>query len=179
MQYLERFTKRERVIGLTTLIIAVCIASYVLAIEPLALKWFALRAQAIKAESDLARLESLVEYKDTIERESKRLKGAVAKGQTEQDLRVALLQEVDAVARVCGLELSSVKPTTARKEGAFLRYGIELQVHCAGHQFAKLLQAFQEPEHLLRTDKMTVSVGPSDPPMTATLTLSKLVRLEK
>lgn len=178
MTGLSRLSRRERNIAAVTLGLALVTGLYVYCGEPVALRWLDLHRQVVAAEEELAQLRNLTEHKDRIEREYRKLQGAVTTGRTEQELKVTLLSEIDGLARGCGLEVSSVKPTSVRKEGLFERYGIELQVHCAGHQFAKLLAGLQSPEHLMRTDQVTISVGPGEPPMTVTLRISKLARLE-
>lgn len=151
---------------------------YGYAIEPLATRWIELHDRARKAESELAQLQDLIEHRDAIEREHARLKNAVTTGASEQELQVSLFNEVDKLARDCGLELSAVRPLAAKKETGFSRYGLELQVHCEGHELVKLLQRMQDQEHLLHIDHLSMAVGPGTPPITVTVKASKLARVE-
>ncbi len=174
---LRRLTKRERTIAITAAVVAVAAALYVYAVEPLVLRGFALHRRVQIAEQELAQLRSLVEHRDAIEEEYRRLKGAVTVGRTEQGVKVALLAEVDGLARSCALDVSSVRPTVAAEAGDFYRYGVELQAGCEGHQFVKFLQAMQEPDHLLHADLVSFVVGRGQSPLTVTLRISKLAKL--
>jgi len=179
MVQVRRLTQRERTIATTTIVAAVAAALYVYAAEPLALRGLALHRRVQVAEQELAQLRSLVEHRDTIEQEYRRLKGAVTVGSTEQEVKVALLAEVDGLARSCAFDVSSVRPTTVAETGDFYRYGVELQAGCEGHQFVKFLQAMQEPDHLLHADLVSLVVGGGQSPLTVTLRISKLAKLEE
>ncbi|MBN2311294.1 MAG: hypothetical protein JXR94_20120 [Candidatus Hydrogenedentes bacterium] len=171
-------TKRERAIALATLTIALAACLYVFAIEPLVLEWQDARARARAAEQELAQLRLLVENRTAIEREYLRLKDAVTTGSSEQELQVALFNEVSRLASECGLELSTIRPLAVTNEAGFSRCGIELQIHCEHHEFVNLLHRMQDRQHLLHIDHISLAVGPGKPPITVTMKASKLAMVK-
>lgn len=178
MTSFKRLSQRERRIGVVTLGLAAAAALYAWVAEPVFLEWLSVHRRAEAAEADLRHLERLMEHREAIEEDYARLRGAVTAGNSEQALKVALLSEVDRLVGECGLSVASVKPTTVAREGLFQRYGMELQVHCEAHKFLEVLQKMQEPQHLLQIEALSIAVGPAPPPLTVTLTISKLAKLE-
>ena len=172
-----KISARERRLGAATLLVVVVGVLYLNVIEPVTVNWMEVRRRAREAESKLAESEALIENRETIEREYKRLEGAVTSGSSEQELKITLLSEVDKLANESGLLVASVKPTVVKKQKDFYRYGIELQAHGENHKLVQFLLAMQKPEHLLHTDQLTVHAGRGSAPLTFTFRISKLARL--
>lgn len=173
-----RVSARERrLVAATGSILALAVL-YLNVVEPVTVNWFEVRRRARDSEMELAKLESLIENRDAIEREFKRLEGAVTSGSSEQELKIALLSEVDKLAVQCGLLVASVKPTIVKRQKDFYRYGIELQAHGDNHKVVAFLVAMQSSEHLLHADQLTIHAGRGGAPLTATFRISKLARLQ-
>jgi len=172
-----KISPRERRLAAITIICLLVGVLYLNVIEPVTVNWMEVRRRARDAEAELAKLEQLVQNRDTIQREFKRLQGAVTSGSSEQELKITLLSEVDKLASESGLLVASVKPSLVKKQKEFYRYGIELQAHGENHKLVQFLLAMQNPEHLLHTDQLTVHAGRGAAPLTFTFRISKLARL--
>jgi Tfp pilus assembly protein PilO len=172
-----KVSARERRLAALTLICVLAGVLYLNVIEPVTVNWMEVRKRAREAEVELRKLEELVENREAIEREFKRLEGAVTSGASEQELKITLLSEVDKLANESGLLVASVKPSLVKKQNDFYRYGIELQAHGENHKLVRFLLAMQSPEHLLHTDQLTVHAGRGSAPLTFTFRISKLARL--
>lgn len=172
-----KISPRERRLAAATIICLLIAALYLNVIEPVTVNWMEVRRRAGDAEAKLAELQQLIQNRDTIEREFKRLQGAVTSGSSEQELKITLLSEVDKLANESGLLVASVKPSLVKKQKDFYRYGIELQAHGENHKLVQFLLAMQSPEHLLHTDQLTVHAGRGAAPLTFTFRISKLARL--
>jgi type II secretory pathway component PulM len=175
---LRTLTKREQRIATVTLLVAVSAMLYAFVLEPVTMNFLQAHRRSLEAQNELALLRNLIENRETIEREYRRLRGAVTSGKSEQALKVALFDELDQLAANCGLDVIGVKPIAIKEESGFSRYGAELQIRCEGHKFVKLLHAIQEPEHMLHVEQLSVTVGPSEPPLTVNIKLSKLAKVE-
>jgi len=178
MAIVRKLTKRERLIAFATCLMLLGALAYVHAIEPAALRWFEARHRAQQAVDDLAKLHDLAARRSQIEQEYEELEGAVTVGRSAEQLRVELLREAEQIARECGLDVNSVKPAAMRKEGLFERHSVQLNARCEGHELVKCLLEMQRPEHLLNVELMSVVVGRTRPPLTLTLSISKLTRTE-
>ena len=172
-----KISTRERRLTAVTIICLLLAVLYLNVVEPVTVNWMEVRRRAREAEADLAKLQQLVQNRDTIEREFKRLQGAVTSGSSEQELKITLLSEVDKLANESGLLVASVKPSLVKKQKDFYRYGIELQAHGENHKLVQFLLAMQNPEHLLHTDQLTVHAGRGSAPLTCTFRISKLARI--
>lgn len=175
---LNALSHRERTAAALTAAILLMTGIYVFVLEPVVNQWLTVHQRAEAAETELRDLQSLVKHRDDIERDFTNLRDAVAIGPTEHALKVALLSEIDTLARNLGLAVASIKPTTVSEEGAFVRLAVELQVRCEAHTLLRLMQKMQESAHLLNTEALSLTVSPNDPPVTATLQISKLAKLE-
>jgi len=172
-----KISPRERRLAAITITCLLIALLYLNVIEPVTVNWMEVRRRARDAEADLATLQQLVQNRDTIEREFKRLQGAVTSGSSEQELKITLLSEVDKLANESGLLVASVKPSLVKKQKDFYRYGIELQAHGENHKLVQFLLAMQNPDHLLHTDQLTVHAGRGSAPLTFTFRISKLARI--
>lgn len=173
---LRGFSRRERTAAALAAAIVLSALAYVHVLEPFALAWLDVHARAVEAADELERLRSLVEHREEIEREFDLMQGAVAAHREHEDMHVALLSEVHALATRRGMHVFSLKPLKRREEGQFYRYAVELQGACKPHEAGELLHAMQDARHLLRTDLLTLTVQQSESPVWATLRASKLVR---
>lgn len=179
MAFNLKVSSRERRLATATATVLVLGLLYLNVIEPVAMNWIDVRRRAREAETRLAKLQQLIQNRDVIETEFKRLEGAVTSGASEQELKIALLAEIDRLASESGLVVASVKPTVVKKQKDFYRYGIELQAHGENHKLVQFLLAMQSPEHLLHTDHLTVHAGRGAAPLTATFRISKLAHLNQ
>ncbi|MCX5768875.1 MAG: type II secretion system protein GspM [Candidatus Hydrogenedentes bacterium] len=172
-----KISPRERRLAAVAIICLLIALLYLNVIEPVTVNWMEVRRRARDAEAELATLQQLIQKRDTIETEFKRLQGAVTSGASEQELKITLLSEVDKLANESGLLVASVKPSLVKKQKDFYRYGIELQAHGENHKLVQFLLAMQNPDHLLHTDQLTVHAGRGSAPLTFTFRISKLARL--
>lgn len=175
----RKLTKRERVLATFTATVISVGLLYVYVLEPVFTQWYTLHSRALELTQELAELQDLVANKNSIEKLYQDFEGAVSQGESEIDLEIALLGEIERLATNQGLEVSSIKPLSKMREGQFERLGVQLNAKCEGHQFVKFLHALQRPEHLLRAETISVVVGPRRPPVTLTLTATKLVKTTK
>lgn len=179
MPFNIKISARERRLAAVTLIVVLLAALYLNVIEPVAVNWMEVQKRARDAEAKLAELRRLIENRDIIESEFKRLQGAVTSGASEQELKIALLTEVDRLASESGMAVASVKPTVVKKQNEFYRYGIELQAQGENHKLVQFLLGMQDPRHLLHIDQMTVHAGRGAAPLSVTFRISKLARLSQ
>lgn len=152
---------------------------YVRVLEPLTQEWLALRREARLATAELAELQALLDRKEEIQSAHRRIRDTVATGDTEEVVQLEVLNEVSRLAAACGFEVDSLKPLRKPREGGFERYGVDMSGRCTASAFVALLQSLQAPEHLLKTEKVTVVVGRSTPPLTVMIRVSKLARVER
>jgi len=177
MAFNVKISGRERRLAAATVSVLVLAALYLNVIEPVAVNWMEVRRRGHEAEAKLAELRQLIQNRETIQSEFKRLQGAVTSGASEQELKIALLTEVDRLASESGLVVASVKPTIVKKQNEFYRYGIELQAQGENHKLVQFLLGMQDPRHLLHTDQMTVHAGRGAAPLSITFRISKLAQL--
>lgn len=175
----RKLTRRERILTFLTTFALVGGGAYVYAIEPLAAAWLDIRAEANAAAQELSKLDSLIANRNAIESEFEEYAGAMTLGASEETLQVDLLKEIEHLATSSGLRVSSIRPLRLRTVGRLDRLGVELNAACAGHEFVKFLQAIQDPSHLLRAEDINLEVHRERPPLTVTLTLTKLVKIDR
>jgi Tfp pilus assembly protein PilO len=170
-------TPRERRITIVTVLILGGGLAYAYAIGPMIHTWTDLRAAANALTAERAELTQLLEHRGAIEAQYSGVESAVAEGQSEEALQIALLTEVEDLARRSGLVVGSIKPMGRDREGPFERIHVQLNAQCEHHQFVNFLQGAQRRERLLRCEAVTLTVGRTRPPVNVTLTISKLVKI--
>lgn len=175
----RKLSRRERMLTFLTAFALATGGAYVYAVEPLATSWLEIRSEANAAAQELSELEGLIANRNVIESEFEEYAGAMTLGSSEETLQVNLLKEIERLASSSGLRVSSIKPLRLRTVGQMDRLGVELNAACAGHEFVRFLEAIQEPSHLLRAEEINLAVGRERPPLTLTLTLTKLVRIDR
>lgn len=178
MRTWKEITPRERILSLLIAAVIGVGGLYVYALEPLAGAWSDVRSEANSTSVELSELRNLVANRDSIEKNFQDFADAMMVGSSEEKLQVDLLGEVGKVAAGSGLQVSSIKPLQARSAGRLDRLSVQLNAVCAAHEFVDFLRTIQEPAHLLRAEDIDVVVGRRRPPLTVTLTLTKLVRIE-
>lgn len=176
---MRKLSQRERLIAGVTATVAVGALVYLYAIEPAAAAWLEVHDRAEEAQHEAQDLKSLIQDKDNIELEYRKLRGAVAQAASEEELTIALLREVDQLAAGCGLQISSAKPLQVSRGQNFDRIAMELQAYGNANQAVQFLQRLQSEEHLLTTDSITMLVGRGEAPVTVTLHISKLAAIGK
>lgn len=173
------YSRREIRLAIITVTVLLGTALYAYVAEPVFASWIEVRSEAIKAAGELAEIERLVANRDTIERDFQKYAGAITTGTSKEMLQIDLLREIGEVASASGLRVTTIKPLRLQPTGGLQRLPVELHAVCAGHEFVQFLQAIQESDHLLRAKDFNVVVGRGQPPLTITLTLSKLVRIDR
>lgn len=174
----RRVTHREKILAAATLTTVLVGAAYVYAVEPLFDSWLDVHRRAQQTLAELAELKALVGHRDEIEQVYAQVESALTTGRSDESIRVELLRDVEQLARECGLSVRGVRPTAARQEGRFTRYGIQLSAQGESHNFVDFLQAAQRPDRLLRADRVTVIAGRGHPFLTLSFVITKLARSE-
>jgi len=171
-------TKRERRIAFLTGIVVASGLLYLYVAEPLWLRWVDLHAQAESLTRKVANFQELVDNRQFIEDNYRRVEGAITVGRDEEELYFNLLQEIAGVTLSARVTLRGMKPLSRKHDDLLDRYGVKLNIQCEGHQLMNLLQALQEPEHMLNIEDLTILAGRGRPPLTVALTVTKLMRTE-
>lgn len=154
-------------------------AAYAAVVEPLATNWLELHRKAGAAVEEWSKLRALVGSRERIAAAYKRVEESVMTGTNPDEAQLRLFDEVSRVANETAFEVDGLKPVRATEAQGFERYGVELGGRCTAPAFTEVLLALQAPEHLLRIDKLTVVVGRGKPPLTVTMRISKLARVER
>lgn len=173
----EISNRERRLIGLTVLILGAA-AAYVYLIEPTFMGWAEVRAEAGRLAKEQARLTMLVDNRNQIESAYRAVSGAVQTASSENDLTIALLREVETIAQNTSVTVMSVKPIRRVAVEAVERIEVEFVARSEAHQFIELLQRMQSTEHLILVEELQLTVGGDTPPVSFTMVLSKMVRVE-
>jgi Tfp pilus assembly protein PilO len=174
---LRPLSKRERVVVAITLLLTLGAGIYLYLIEPLALQWLDMYKATQTSAAELAKLRGLYERREEIENAYRKVEGAIAVGTSNEDLIVQLIKTVEKAARTSGMDVKSVKPMTAQRQGYFFRYSLQLSANCEPGQFVQFLQVLQRPECLLSAELVTVVVKRTKPSLNVTTTISNLAKL--
>lgn len=174
----REISKRERRLAKLTALFLGIAAGYVYVIEPTYLRWSLVRTEASRLANEQARLTTLMENRDQIESSYSAVSGAVQIAQSENDLTIALLREVEAIAKRTSVIVMSVKPMRRISPAAVERIEVEFVARSEAHQFVELLQRMQSTEHLILVEELQLTVGGDSPPVAFTMVLSKMVRVE-
>ena len=178
MNRILQMSKRERLLVWAALAAVIGGGLYLYAVEPFATQWTALRAEANRLAAEQAKLENLLANRAEIERGYNDIRGAVTAGVSEEDMILSFLRQIEDVARRSGLSVTTIKPLGLERERGFDRLTAQLGLQSEGHQFVGFLQALQRGDQFLRCENFTVSVGKRRPPLTISITLSKLMSNE-
>jgi Tfp pilus assembly protein PilO len=174
---IRTLSKRERVIVAVTLLLTLGAGLYLYLIEPLALRWLDMYKATQSSAAELAKLRGLYERREEIEKAYRTVEGAIAVGTSNEDLLVQLIKTVEKAARTSGMDVKSVKPMTAQRQGYFYRYSLQLSANSEPTQFVQFLQVLQRPECLLSAELLTVVVKRTKPSLNMTITISNLAKL--
>lgn len=176
---LPQFRRRERVLAVLTLAAVAAGIAYVAIVEPLATGWLELHRKAEACVDEWTKLRALVGNRERIAAAYTRVEESVMTGAGADDAQLRLYNEVSRLTGEAGLEVDGLKPVRVAEAQGFDRYGVELSGRCTAAILMDLLLVMQAPEHLLRIDKLTVVVGRGKPPLTVTMRVSKLARIER
>jgi len=170
-------SRRETIILAATLTLGIGAAIYVYLLEPLAYSWVELHNETAAKAAELAKLRSLIQQRDEIERAYAKTEGAIVSGLSDEKLTLDLMQSVEATARGSGLDVKSVKPATSRRHGELRRQSVQVSLDGEANQFMEFLQMLQRPESSLCAEVLTVSVRRTKPSLNAAITISNLTRV--
>jgi hypothetical protein len=178
MIQMRTITPREKT--LATCVAVVVLAGIFLnyAAVPIARRWLEANHRAQEAVNELAELRALVVKRESIETEYAALQGLLTSGRTAEEHQVALLREVEELARSCGLLVSVVRPVAPRNEGRLTRLGVHVNARGESDGLVRFLGEAQNPGHLLRIERLTLTVGRTRPTLTLALVISKLAAAE-
>lgn len=175
---IRTITRRERILAVCVSMLVVGGLALHFVAAPVARRWLELDLAARQAADELAELTVLASQRETIEAEYAALQGLLASGRSPEEHHVALLREVEELARSCGLLVSVVRPVAARNEGRMTRFGLHLNARGESAGLVRFLDEAQRPSHLLRIERLTVTVGRTRPSLTVSLVISKLAAAE-
>lgn len=175
----RRLTRRESIAAAFTSVVVLGALSYAYVLEPGAMAFMAAHERAVQAQRELGKLHALAGHQETIEAEYARLQSGITTAESNQELGIALLNEVSGLVLQTGLQLVGIQPLKVARGSEFSRFGVEVQVQGEAHQFVNLLQQAQEERHLLKAETIALSVQRSQAPITATLRLTKLAQLQE
>lgn len=175
---LRPLNRRERVLATLTATVVALGGLYIYVLEPLTARWLSVRAEAREVAGEYWRLRTLMDNRDRIETTFREYSGAVKTARSIEALNVEMLREVEQLAGRTNMRVTSIKPLSRSSAGELERVQVEMGARGTAHDFVRLLQRLQEPEHLIRVESIQLTVGQDQPPVTAVLSLSKLVRVE-
>lgn len=171
--------RRERMLAAGTIAVLVSGLAYIYALEPMAALWMDAHAEANDAAAELGELKALVANRTEIEQQFENYASGISRGDSRNALEVDFLRKAESLASQSDVRVTTMKPLLPRNTGRMQRIGIEMQAVCTAPNLLRLLQTLQEPANLIQADALTISAGRDDPPLTVTMTLSKLVYVDE
>lgn len=169
--------RERRMIFLTATVMLIGLG-YIYIGEPVYLRWNELHTESQSLQKDLKKLRGLSQNRELIEENFAKVQDSIPAGNSQENLEVRFLEEINALAHSSGLRVGSLKPLKIERSGRFDQLQVQVHGSCQGYEFTKFLQLLQDEKHLIQCTDITLTAGRSRPPLTVTLTLSKLVMRE-
>lgn len=161
---LKDITKREKLLGAITLAAALAALGYNFIIEPLAVRWNALKEEIREKELLLTKHNRILRNKDVITELNAALSNYLQKKKlTPEEDSAAALSNIEKEARAANVHITNIKPLAIKKFEDYTKFTYRVSSESTMGELAKFIYNLQSSEQLLKVERMVLRAKERDP----------------
>lgn len=173
---LKNISKREKLLAVTTIGIALIAFVYNIIIEPLANYWKYLDNEMKEKEMVLAKHTRILRDKDNI----KKLNDEYSKYYrlsklTKEEESADALGSIERIARAANVQITNIKPMDSKKFDNYEKFTFKVTTESNINDLTKFIYDIQSSEQLLKVERMVLNAKERQPDLIkAILLITKL-----
>jgi Type II secretion system (T2SS), protein M subtype b len=157
-------TKREKLLAVSTISVAVIAVVYNFIIDPIIGQWNSMDKKIRSKEITLEKYARILRDKNSIEK----LRGRYAKyfetnRQTPEEESSAALSVIEQVARRTNVRITNIKPLSSKSFGSYNRSTFRVAVEAKLTELTKFIYDLQSSDQLLKVERMVLTAKESEP----------------
>lgn len=154
---LSKFSKREKILLVATILIVSTTVSYVFIIEPIIGAFTKLNRQIETGTLKLERSQKLLKKKGVIEAEYKKYASLVKPLASDEEEIASMLKAIEAIARKNNIHITNIRPQPVAKKPFYKEFIFEFVAEADIARLIKFIYDLQVSGNLLRVNKLTLS----------------------
>jgi len=160
----RNITKRERILAIATVSVAVVAIVYNFIIEPIIGQWNALDKKIRDKEIVLKKHSRILRDKDNIER----LRAEYAKyfetnKLTPEEESAVALSRIEKIARETNVRITNIKPLLSKSFGSYNKFTFRVATESKLKELTKFIYDLQSSDQLLKVERMVLRAKENEP----------------
>lgn len=153
----ENIRKREKILSVVTIGVALIALTYNFVIEPLAKRWNTLKSGIRDKEILLTKHSRILRSKDEIEKlHSEYTKYFETKKLTPEEESAIALSNIEKAARGANVRITNIKPLTIKNFENYTKFTFRVTTESRIGELTKFIYDLQSSEQLLKTERMVL-----------------------
>jgi len=151
---LSKFSKRERLIFIATVVIISVSALSTFVLEPLVRNFKEINRQITSKRLKLTKAQRLMKIKEKVNKRFEDLAPKLmSKGSQEEEM-AKLLSEIEALARKSNTRISGIKPTAIKEFSFYKKFTVEIDSETSVENLVKLLYELRQSPQVLKVERL-------------------------
>jgi len=151
---LSRFSKRERIILIATLVVIIASVFSAFVLEPLVRNFKDVNRQIASKRLKLIKSERLMKLKDRVHERFEALSPKLTAEGSQEEEMAKLLSEIETLARKSNTRISGIKPAAIKKFSAYKKLTVEIDSETTVDSLIKLLYELQQSPQVLKVERL-------------------------
>ena len=170
---ISKFSKREQLLLVITIVIVTITLSYGFIIEPLIGAFSNLNRQIETGRLKLQKASKMLMRQDIITEEYKKYVNFLKPAGSDEEEIASMLKTIESIARKNNIHISNIRPQPAKERGYYKEFIFELISEADIDHLIKFIYDLQVSGNLLRVDRLTLSASSSKEGLKAVMEITK------
>lgn len=156
---IKRFTQREQIISIVTLILLGVLVSYYAVIKPLREKIIFLEKKTADQRKQFGKNLKLVREAGEIEKQYAPYLEKFKQDKPNEQVMSGILAEIEAAAAGLELQISDLKPKRVKEDGRYNQFSVSLTIDSNFLNIVHFLHILQSEPHLFEVEELEFDKG--------------------
>ncbi|MBN2097040.1 MAG: hypothetical protein JW714_01025 [Candidatus Omnitrophica bacterium] len=174
--FLANLSRRERLLAYTVLGVFSFSLIYNFILKPLAGVYSKLNRKILNKEIELKKNTRLLQQEQGIKAIFQKYTGTIKSKRSDEEEIVALLNEVEKLARASGIHIANIKPKPVEDLSFCNKYTLEMNCEATLKKYIEFIYKLQDSRQTIRVEKLDLtSRGKENPLLKARLLVTKVL----
>lgn len=176
MLFLNRLSKREKLIALVVLVLALCFVVYNFILDPMLKKISSLNSDIEAQEIKLKKNIKIISQEAQVAGQYKQYSDLMKLKTSEEQAMAKLLSEIEAVAQGINIRILDMKPQKIKTIDFYKNFSVAFTIDGQLKDITQFLYSLQNLPHLIKVDKLQLEKeSVYQPELKASLQVSKVL----